>query len=141
MAEEFSQNDLEAFLDEALPPEEMARIEQQLRNSPQLIKRLAHATGRRDSGVHTLGEIWRRHRISCPSREQLGSYALKALGDEPADYIRFHLEVIGCRYCGASLADLQTQQTDEAVESATRRRRYFESSAGHLPKKGRSGDS
>ena len=59
------QADLEAYLDEALPPEEMARIEQALRDRPELRERLAAINARRDTGVHSLGAIWRRHRLSC----------------------------------------------------------------------------
>ncbi len=35
----FSESDLEAFLDEALPAEEMARIEKALRAEPALVRR------------------------------------------------------------------------------------------------------
>ena len=69
-------NDLEAFLDESLPAERMAAIEDALRHNEVLQKQVAAINGRRDAGVHSLGEIWRRHRLSCPSREQLGSFLL-----------------------------------------------------------------
>ena len=126
------QSDLDAYLDEALPPEEMARIEKALRKNPQLGKQLAAINARRDAGVHSLGEIWRRHRLSCPSREQLGSYLLDALPEEPADYVAFHLEVIGCRYCRANLADLKRQDAESPTAAEKRRRKYFQSSVGHL---------
>ena len=76
MAADFTNTELEAFLDEALPVERMAAIEDALRKSESLQQQLAAINGRRDAGVHSLGEIWRRHRLSCPSREQLGSYLL-----------------------------------------------------------------
>ena len=132
MAEHLRQSDLEAFLDEALPPEEMARIEEALRADPELARRLAEIHGRRDAGVHSLGEIWRRHRVSCPTRENWGSYLLGALAPEMADYMKFHVEVVGCRYCQANLADLENQQAEAAQEVQTRRQRYFQSSAGYL---------
>jgi len=132
MPKPIRQSDLDAYLDEALPPEEMARVEQALRNDPELRERLATINGRRDAGVHSLGEIWRRHRLSCPSREQLGSYLLEALPDEAADYVTFHLEVIGCRYCKANLLDLEEQEAEAPEEVETRRRKYFQSSVGHL---------
>ena len=101
-----------------------------------LQKQLAAINGRRDAGVHSLGEIWRRHRLSCPSREQLGSYLLGVLPRDAADYVKFHLETIGCRYCAASLADLKAQQSAAEAEIAERRRqKYFQSSAGYLRKK------
>jgi hypothetical protein len=126
------QSDLEAYLDEALVPEEMARIERALRKDPELVRQLAAINARRDVGVHSLGEIWRRHRITCPSRQQLGSYLLGALPKPHEDYVVFHLEVVGCRYCRANLTDLQKQQAEAREITETRRRRYFQSSAGYL---------
>lgn len=125
--------DLEAYLDEALAPEEMARIEQTLRSDPALARELATIQARRDEGVHSLGAIWRRHRLTCLSREQLGSYLLGTLDDEPAEEVRFHVEAIACRYCQANLADLQEQQVERREIAHARRSRYFQSSAGHLP--------
>jgi hypothetical protein len=126
------QSDLEAYLDEALPPEEMAQIELALRKRPELARQLALINSRRDAGVHSLGEIWRRHRITCPARDQLGSYLLDALPEALADYIRFHLEVVGCRYCRANLADLRHQQAELPEIVQSRRRKFFQSSAGYL---------
>lgn len=132
MAQPISPSDLEAYLDEALAPEDMARIEQALRTDRALVRRLASIHARRDAGVHTLGEIWRRHRVSCPTREQWGNYLLGALPKDAADYLDFHLAVIGCRWCQASLADLKRQQAESQEAAQTRRRRYFQSSAGYL---------
>jgi hypothetical protein len=126
------QSDLEAYLEEALPAEEMAVIERALREDPKLLRQLTGVHSRRNAGVHSLGEIWRRHRLSCPTREQLGGVFLQTLPDETADYVAFHLEVIGCRYCLANLRDLQTQMAEDHETVQTRRRRYFESSAGFL---------
>jgi hypothetical protein len=135
MSSEFANSDLEAYLDEALPIERMAAIEEALRGSEELQKRLAAVNGRRDAGVHSLGEIWRRHRLSCPSRQQLGSHLLGVLSGEEADYIKFHIETIGCRYCTASISDLKSQQSAAETEVAHRRQKYFQSSVGHLRKK------
>jgi anti-sigma factor RsiW len=73
MARSPSEAELEAYLDEALPAEAMAEIERALRKDAKLTQRLAAINGRRDAGVHTVGEIWRRLRLSCPTRDQLGS--------------------------------------------------------------------
>ena len=126
------QSELEAYLDEALPPDEMARIEHALRQHSKSIEQLGMINARRNAGVHTLGEIWRRHRLSCPTRGQLGSSLLGGLADEVVDHIAFHVNTVGCRHCQANLADLRHQQAEapEAVE--TRRRKYFQSSAGYL---------
>lgn len=130
----FRDAELEAYLDEALPADEMARIEAALRTSSELAARLAAINARRDAGVHSLGDIWRRHRITCPERTELGSFLLGVLEPGHAGYVRFHLEVIGCRLCQANLADLQQQQAATAG-AASRTRRYVQSSAGLLRKK------
>ena len=132
MQRRFTQRELEAYLEESLPAEEMSAIEAALRSDPDLLLQLTAINGRRDAGVHTLGEIWRRHRISCPARQELGSYVLGVLADETQQYVKFHLETIGCRLCQANLADLEAQQKEAAGSAATRRTRYFESSAGYL---------
>ena len=130
-----SQSDLESYLDEALPPEEMARIEKTLRKDRRLVERLAAINARRDDGVHSLGEIWRRYRVSCPSRRQLGSYLLGGLPEEVCEHVAFHLEVVGCRYCRANLTDLEKQQAEAPEEVRTRRHKYFQSSAGYLQRR------
>jgi len=134
VSQRVANSELEAYLDEALPVEEMARLEQALRGDAALRTRLTELLGRRDAGVHSLGAIWRRHRLSCPTREQLGSYLLGAMEAAEADYIAFHLDVVGCRYCQANLEDLKSHQQVEDSQRAARRRRYFQSSAGLLRK-------
>jgi anti-sigma factor RsiW len=126
--------DLEAYLDESLPAADMARIEDELRRQPRLLARLSAINGRRDQGLHSLGEIWQRHRLTCPERETLGAYLLGTLPQDMAAYVEFHLETVGCRCCQANYADLLQQQTEAAPAKQTRRRRYFQSSAGYLPK-------
>ena len=109
MSSQFTTAQLEAFLDESLPDEQMTALEAELRDDRELVERLSALVGRRDAGVHTVGAIWRRHRLSCPTREQLGSFLLEVLPEKHAQYVRFHLESIGCRYCNASLEDLRQQ--------------------------------
>ena len=132
MATTLTQTDLEAYLDEALPADAMAAIEQALRGDAKLARELATINARRDAGLHSLGEIWRRHRLSCPTREQLGSYLLGVLEDGVAGFVKFHLEVSGCRTCHANFEDLKNRQIDEPAAVDTRRKKYFQSSAGHL---------
>ena len=127
--------ELEAYLDEALPPDVMARIELTLRGERDLLARLVAINTRRDTGLHSLGDIWRRHRISCPSRQQLGSFLLGALEEGLAAHIRLHVELVGCRFCLANLNDLENRQRERPEASQSRRRKYFQSSAGHLPPK------
>jgi len=133
MASEFTSSELEAYLDESLPIERMTAIEEALRKDSGLREQLAATNGRRDAGVHSIGEIWRRHRLSCPSREQLGSFLLGVLPTDAADYVKFHVDTIECRYCEANLEDLRAQQAAaHAGQIEQRRQRYFQSSAGYL---------
>ncbi len=133
MSSQFTTAQLEAFLDESLPNEQMTVVEAALRDDPELVERLSALVGRRDAGVHTVGAIWRRHRLSCPTREQLGSFILEVLPEKHAQYVRFHLEAIGCRYCNASLEDLRQQHAaTDLDDSRTRREKYFQTSAGYL---------
>ena len=127
--------ELESFIDEDLSPDQMTRIEEALREDSQLMEAVVALNRRRDAGVHSVGAIWRRNRISCPTREQLGSFLLEALGEAQAKYIQFHIQVIGCRVCLANLEDLDRQQQEDSGQVSHRRRKYFQSSAGYLKKK------
>ena len=53
----FSQSEIEAYLDEALSASEMASIERELRADPNLLQEVKRVNGRRDAGLHTIGEI------------------------------------------------------------------------------------
>lgn len=123
---------LDAYLDDALSDSETARIEQGLRDSEVLRRLLQALIQERDRGEHSIGAIWRRLRLSCPTREQLGSYLLQALEPDLQEYVSFHLNQIGCAYCLANLADLQSRQDEPAPRVKERRQRFFESSAGIL---------
>src|SRR6266567_4143432 len=84
---DISREQLHAFLDDALSEVETARIERVLRDSPELQGRLHQVMQERDRGEHSIGAIWRRQRLSCPTREQLGSYLLGVLDEAYLDYI------------------------------------------------------
>lgn len=131
MSTAFTQADLEAYLDEALPPDEMAKVEEELRNTPELGQQLAAIHGRRDAGVHTLGEIWRRHRLTCPSREQLTMHFDKNSPAEEAEYIQFHLEQVQCRLCTASFDDMRMSR-EGSEDSASRSQRLLDRSSTYL---------
>ena len=138
MSAVISREMLASYMDDSLSEAETAAIEQALRGSESLRQQLKQLMSDRDRGEHTVGAIWRRQRLSCLPREQLGSYLLGVLDDDVQDYIQFHLNIIGCAYCLANLADLQTQQQEADGQVKSRRKRYFQSSAGLLqppPKK------
>lgn len=127
---EFTDDQLSAWLDEQLPVEMMTQLEQSLRSSEDLQRRVASLIRRRDRGWHSPGDVWRKHQLTCPSRAQLGRWLLGTLPAAEDEYIEFHLQVVGCRYCRANHIDL-IESTDDATAIA-RRRRFFQSSAGKL---------
>lgn len=123
---------LRAYLADTLPAEDQARVEKALRDSASLRARLEDVrSDRADAGLHTLGAIWRRGRLTCPSRQQLGTYLLEALEPEHASYITFHLDVVECPFCQANLADLKSQ-TDAAIGASQSRHRRILQSSQHL---------
>src|ERR671937_1478613 len=123
---------LHGYLEDALSDAETARVEQALRQSAALQRTLRTLMQERDRGEHSIGAIWCRERLSCPTREQLGSYLLQVLDPGLQDYITFHLHTVACAFCQANLADLQALHKEPAPKARERRRRYFESSAGYL---------
>lgn len=129
---DFSDAELVAFLDEALSDQRSTELESALRDDEELRQRLVTVRGREAAGLHTLGAIWRRSRLSCPSREELGQFLLELLDEPQADYIEFHLQTVQCRYCNANLEDLRSAA--ESSEPTRRRQKYFQTSAGYLRK-------
>lgn len=123
---------LAAYLDDALNEAETAHVEKALRDSDALRRQLRALMQQHDRGEHSVGAIWRRFRLSCPPREQLGSFLLGVLDADQTDYIQFHLHTIGCAFCLANLGDLQTLQQEPQEKTRKRRKRLFESSAGYL---------
>ena len=124
---------LRAYLADALPDAETAAVEQLLRTDPAAQALFHDVRQGEDRGEHSVGAVWRRERLSCPSREQVGGYLLQALDVDLLDYIRFHLDTVGCPFCRANLDDLQKLAADPPAPRAARRRRIVESSAGVLP--------
>lgn len=127
----WTDRELTAWLDEQLPSQRMAELEQQLRDDDSLQSRVALLIHHRDQGGHSVGEIWQREGLSCPSRSELGGYVLETLSADQSAYIEFHLLTVGCRRCQANLTDLE-QHAAAGNSAPQRRRRFFESSAGLL---------
>ena len=138
---EFSEADLESYLDETLHPDLAAELEQSLKDDKSLLGRLSHINGRRDAGIHTLGEIWRRNQVGVPTREQISQYLAGKLSAEHSDYIDFRIETLKCRYTIAHVNDLENQTgSDDSPQADSRRKKYFDSSAGLLNKKDKGSD-
>ena len=126
----FSDEDLAAYLREQLPVGRSSEVEAALRTDDLLRKRLAAVASDAREG-RGVGAIWREGRLSCPSRDDLGALLLGALDPDVERYAVFHVREVGCRVCAANLADLE-EAAARSPEVAQRRRRVFQSSAGHL---------
>ncbi len=90
------------------------------------------ASGHRDGGEpdapeDLLSEVWEARRLSCPKRSTIGQFLLGTLERPWADYVRFHLDRVGCRFCQANREDLDR---DASAAADRLRRRVVESTAG-----------
>jgi len=139
LSSEISDETLRSYLAESLPGGEMARVEKALRESAELREQLeAVRQDRSDPDLHTLGAIWRRGRLTCPTRQTLGSYLLDALDPDLASYLTFHLDVLECPFCQANLADLKAKSAAVNNTSQSRQSRILRSSQHLLNEEGRS---
>jgi RNA polymerase sigma factor (sigma-70 family) len=77
-----------------------------------------------------LTDLWEYYRFSCPKRNTIGAYMLGTLEPDWHQYVEFHLNVLGCRFCRANLDDLQSrsQETQQQQFQA----RIMESTVGFL---------
>ena len=129
---------LRAYLLDELPAGTLARVEKALRDSAELRAQLEDVRqNRSEAGLHSLGAIWRRARLTCPSRQQLGSLLLDALDPDLAAYLHFHIDVVECPYCQANLADLKGKAESGTAVIRTRQHRILQSSRHLLGDEGR----
>ncbi len=135
----WTDRELTAWLDELLPANRMVEFETQLRKDTALQARVTQLIRHRDQGGNTVGEVWQRARLSCPTRTEIGGYLLGTLSSDAVAYIEFHVKTVGCRVCQANLHDLEEQST-HSEQVPGRRRRFFESSAGLLKGDSESGE-
>ena len=130
MVTEFTNEELLAYADERLPSGRSVLSEQFLRRDRALVERMASLLSQRDQGERSLGQLWRKDRLSCPSRSVWAAYVDGRLGDGLKHYLQFHVETIGCRICAANLADLS--RCEPSTDAERRTRKIFQSSAGTL---------
>lgn len=81
---------------------------------------------------YLLTEVWEDQRLSCPKRSTIGRFLLDTLEGPWQDYVDFHLNKLGCKFCRANLQDLQ--QKTETQEKSSFRQRIMESTVGFLHK-------
>jgi hypothetical protein len=132
MVKEFSDAELDCYIEETLDSGRASELEAQLRLDETLLRRLTEINARRESGQHTLGGIWRQNQIGVPSRDQMGSFLLGVLDPQEADYIQFRVDVLKCPFTIALKTDLENQNAQTAHSSIQRRAKIFDSSVGLL---------
>lgn len=125
----FTDAELSAYLEEQLPLARSAELERALRANPTLAKRLEGLLADEERADLSLEAVWRRRRLSCPSRSTWALYVSDGLGDGLKRYLDFHLHSVGCRSCAANVEDLRCGLDPEAPR---RTRRVFETSIGRL---------
>jgi anti-sigma factor RsiW len=130
--EPITRRTIEDYLHDALPPERAAAVEKAVRDQPALVALVAQVRSETDRGEHSVGAVWWRERLTCPTREQLSMFQEDILDADYAAYVVGHVKLVGCHVCQATLDDLR-QLRDEAVAPRTvRRKRIVDSSAGLL---------
>ncbi|HMP78491.1 MAG TPA: hypothetical protein PKD54_03470 [Pirellulaceae bacterium] len=130
MANDFTEHELEAYLEETLDPARAAQLERAAAADPRLIQRLSYINSRRNAGVHTLGEIWRRNQIAVPSREAVSDWLDGRLNREEAEYLQFRLDILKCRYTQALVDDVrQERETAQVPGRRSRHNKLFQKGA------------
>ena len=76
-----------------------------------------------------LTEVWERQRPTCPKRSTVGRFSLGTLESPWCEYVDFHINTLGCRFCRANLDDLQQSEANDATAL---RQRIFQSTIGFL---------
>ena len=80
-----------------------------------------------------LAQIWQQYRPSCPKRNTIGAFLLKTLDTPWQDYVDFHLNTLGCHFCGANYQDLLQQNQQKGADKL--QQRIMESTVGFLQKR------
>jgi len=128
----FDDQTLLDYLRENLPEQNSSAVESALRDQPELRARLAHLIDRHFGDEIAPGTVWRNARLTCPSREQWGSYLLGILAPALADYYRFHLETVECSFCRANVDDLRELHQASQAQRVQRQERIFRTSVGAI---------
>jgi hypothetical protein len=134
---EFNDSELEAYLDESLDALRAAELESVLRNDSNLLKRLSMINGRRDAGIHTIGEIWRRNQIGVPSPEEIQAHLEGKLSPTESEYIEFRIKELKCVFTIAMLQDAKSQQHQDRGPSNRLQKKIYESGTELLERRGR----
>lgn len=121
-----------AYIRDELPAEQLREIEELLRTNAESRDQLGRLLEGTQGDQHAPGTVWRQSRLTCPSREEWGSYLLGVLDPHFAAYYRFHLDRVECPFCLANVADLRELLQSPLEQIRDRQERIFRSSLGAL---------
>ena len=95
-----------------------------------LVKRLAEEVSIDEqlADAMLLTRLWEQHRPSCPKRSTIGKWLMGTLDSDWDNYITFHVDTLGCKFCQANREDLQDENAPTATTSA--HQRILQSSIG-----------
>ena len=77
-----------------------------------------------------LTRVWEAKRPSCPKRTTIGKFVLGTLDSPWHDYVDFHINSLGCRFCKANFDDLVSETSAPDTSSACQR--IIQSTIGFL---------
>jgi RNA polymerase sigma factor (sigma-70 family) len=74
-----------------------------------------------------LTAVWEQQRFTCPKRSTIGRFLLGTLEEPWNEYVDFHVNKLGCKFCRANVEDIQkgTEAEQKKVQQ-----RIFESTIG-----------
>ncbi|MFG0289281.1 MAG: RNA polymerase sigma factor [Rhodopirellula sp. JB044] len=100
------------------------RLQRQIASGGELGSEVPSETSRINAD---LAAAWEFNRPTCPKRSTLGRYMLSILPSSWQDFVNFHVETLGCRYCRANLFEMQNTSGPQPRDE-----RMFQSTIGFL---------
>lgn len=82
-----------------------------------------------------LSEIWFREHISCLHSDLLAEYRKGQVEAALAEYLKFHIEDLGCQFCQARLGEAEVAENRDARRIATRSKKRLGEATSVLLKK------
>jgi len=106
----YSREYIHAHIDGALSQEETDAFDLEAQVNSELRGQIRAVQSEFDYHNHTVGSLWRRNQLTCPSDQDIADYlrgGLAIINPEIADYVQFHLTSIRCIYCISTAAELK----------------------------------
>ena len=104
----YSREYIHAYIDGALSPEEADAFTSMAYGDSELRGKIRTVQTEFDYHNHTVGSLWRRNQLTCPSDQEIVDYQrgeLAIIYPKIADHLQFHLNSIRCIYCISTAAE------------------------------------